>query len=125
MLQIYFILTISCLLSVNGGHQYKVIKNTAVANLNDGVVSSFTKASKDDCLSECNSKSSCLTALYIKSLKVKNCFLFDKYFKSNEIKFLKNSNLYSKKRKQTKIIEDELFIKLVFNLQILALKFKN
>jgi hypothetical protein len=60
------------------------------------IISSLRKKSKIFCLAECNLNDKCLTSVYMESVKSENCFLYRKYFESNETTTANYSNLYKK-----------------------------
>ena len=61
----------------------------------------YTFKSKTICLAECNSITSCYSAVYNQDAKaIPNCALYSKYFETSEKDSMKNSYLYSKECKK-------------------------
>jgi putative IMPACT (imprinted ancient) family translation regulator len=81
-------------------HDFKVSKNQIVdmAASETCLISSLNKSSKMTCIGSCYSNVECLTVVYDQSKGMtKNCFIYNRYFKPNELKPSSTSTAYEKK----------------------------
>jgi hypothetical protein len=81
-------------------HNFKVSKNQIVdmAASETCLISSLNKTFEITCLGSCNSNVECLTVVYDQSKGItKNCIIYNRYFKSNELKPSSTSTVYEKK----------------------------
>ena len=81
-------------------HDFKVSQNQGLdlAGSEPCLISSVYKPSRMICMGSCNSDSECLTAVYDQSKgMIRNCFMYNRYFKSSELIPSSTSILYEKK----------------------------
>jgi len=81
-------------------HDFKVSKNQIVdmAASETCLISSLNKSFKMTCIGSCNSNVECLTVVYDQYKGItKNCFIYNRYFKPNELKPSSTSTAYEKK----------------------------
>jgi hypothetical protein len=81
-------------------HDFKVSKDQSV-DLEASVtslISSFNKSSEMACIGSCNSNVECLTVVYDQNKGIpKNCFIYNRFFKLNELKPSSTTAAYEKK----------------------------
>jgi hypothetical protein len=81
-------------------HDFKVSKNQSV-DLTESetcLISSLYKSSEIVCIGSCNSNPECRTVVYDqREGMIRNCFMFNRYFKSSEMIHSITSSVYEKK----------------------------
>ena len=81
-------------------HDFKVSKNQSV-DLTESetcLISSLYKSSEIVCIGSCNSNPECRTIVYDqREGMIRNCFMFNRYFKSSEMIHSITSSVYEKK----------------------------
>ncbi len=80
-------------------HDFKVSKDQVVdlTASETCLISSVYKSSEMTCIGSCNSNLECLTVVYDQNKGItKNCFIYNRYFKSNELKPSSTSAAYEK-----------------------------
>ena len=85
-------------------HDFRVLKDQGVDLVvsESSLISSIFKPSRMKCMAACSSNSNCVTAVYDNSKgMVRNCFLYNRKFCSNELIPSTNSILYEKKSKSS------------------------
>ena len=89
------------LIEINGvtnGNNFKFSINQDVnSNIVATLIFNGKKSSSVMCANSCGMVSNCLTAVFRKSGLSNNCFLYDRYFISDELISSSNSTLYEKK----------------------------
>ena len=91
------------LASMNGEsvqNDFKVLKDQGVSTLvgESSLISSIFKPSRMTCMTSCSSNPNCITVVYDNSKgMVRNCFLYNRQFSSNELFQSTTSILYEKK----------------------------
>ncbi len=81
-------------------HDFKISKDQVVdftAN-ETCLISSLYKSSEIACIGSCNSNLECRTVVYDQTKGIiRNCFMYNRYFKLNELKPSSTSTIYEKK----------------------------
>jgi hypothetical protein len=94
------ILQLACVRTEKVQHAFKVSKNQCVdlAVSKTCLISSVYKMVDLFCLASCNSNPECLTVVFDQSQEmIRNCFMYNRYFKSCELIASSNSTVYKKK----------------------------
>ena len=81
-------------------HDFKVSQNHGIDLAVNKIclISSFNKMAELLCLASCNFNQECLAVVFDKSKEVNtNCFLYNRYFQTNELIPSSNSTVFEKK----------------------------
>jgi hypothetical protein len=81
-------------------HDFKVSKDQVVdfTASETCLISSVYKSSQIVCIGSCNSNLECRTVVYDQTKGIiRNCFMYNRYFKLNELKPSSTSTIYEKK----------------------------
>ncbi len=81
-------------------HDFKVSKDQVIdlALSETCLISILYKSSEIACIGSCNSNLECVTVVNDQTKgEIRNCFMYKRYFKSNELKPSSTSTVYEKK----------------------------